>query len=1548
MIQEYPLLSVIVPVYNTERFLRKCLDSLLNETYPNMEIIVVNDNSPDGSQKIIDEYMEQYPNIRCVINKENQGLFHARLRGYEIATGEYICSVDSDDYVGVDYHRQLILKALETDADIVVSKFVIDNVEEKLFMYRTYGNYAIEDIDLKGEQIILDFFKTEWESSHRWLVWNKVYKKTLWDKCYPELLKFKNHLIMLEDMVYGTVFMTMAKRYVSCNDDSYFYAKHPTSSTGIAGGTSKLFKNLTDQVNAFSFIYNFLERYGVIEQLRYGLQLFRNKQKRVWANIATQYSLTSDEKIILNNLLTALSDNTELKEFDRDDPFFYRQHTVWDKRFEELKKAVIKPEIKVVSFDIFDTLIIRPFLIPTDLFQLLNNRFDELMNSSSFLTFAEMRVRAEKAARNNNYIIANRYEEITIDEIYNQLITDYSIPSDVAKIMIDEEKALEVKFCKARTKIKEIFDLAIFLGKKVICITDMYLDRDTITKILEKNGYTNIDNIFISSEERLTKASGHLYKIAIKQMDVEPDNILHIGDNWHSDIIKSKAHKLSTFFIPKTESLFNNRIPDIKRKKQRASFDSAIQHLPTGNIVKYVYERKYLGIRCMMGIVANKIFDHPFLSYEAGTDFNRNPYYLGYYALGMHIYGIAQWLIKLCTSKKYKKIHFVARDGYMVMQAYKILTKNDPEAPEINYFYMSRKSLMPLLIKNKSDLYHLTKFAPYNNKTPRDYIELLAPILSTNADIEDQYWKHNVLLDKSITSEEDYNTFIDAMIQLSYSQDKVDQYRSTMKKYFSSIIHENEVMYDIGYSGRAQAILTSLLGYSVNAAYVHYLDDQVYDFSDRFDFQVDCYYKYLPAIIGKIREVVQSDTIGSCIGYKIENDTVTPILEENKLSYQGLFVLERMQQGACDFIKDLIDTFGDYLAQLYYRDFELAFAHEYFLHYPADKDMHMFTVIPFEDDVLQGTSNTKLLSNIWWQDLKYNRLKSGKQVPPSLVPHGNISSYASKWKKAVYYALFDRGSFKNAIKNRLIHHPIIYTAASKTYKFARTVYNTLFKCKNNNTVSNISKISSLQTKLSLKDEHPEKILFAATSEYGILCSLLLKLTVYRDKEAVLLISEWRKKRSFALEKSGIFSKVYIDSEVKFRKYTSNLNGSIKKASSKKFNEFANILLQQFEDMNILDFTSFENIIIQGNGLFLHNYLHAKKIPYIAYEEASGIFSNPELLLTNIDSTFPLLEKWIIKKYSVLDTNNPLCEKWYINQDAQVKPYNANRTENLNPIMCLKSLSEEDRDKILKIFEVTKPAVYDKENGACLVLTYPLADRLNIEKEEQIEIYATLADIFSHGKPIYFKPHPDDKLDYRCIGNAKVIKPSVLSELLEYHIPNKIEYGISAISTALNNLQEIPNKIYFSTQLLDHRKELIIYYSIYRYVKETCMHPINIVGVTAYDELLKQMFTEELYSTFNQHYKLPMSPVIFILGLSSNKNDIKSVLQIARENDIVISLTELEDCNIINIKRESVGAGYLTELKNENLYVLRNDNKQIKYSEHMQSLNITLILEDKKL
>lgn len=158
--------SVIVPVYNVEAYLEKCLDSLAKQTLKEIEIIVVNDGTKDNSQDIIDKYQNKYPTIKGYI-KENGGLSEARNYGIKKARGEYIAFVDGDDYVTYDMYEKMYNKAITNDFDVVVCdlNYVYDDK-----IIEVSSNVDKDTTDIK--KLYPNIYAT---------AWNKIYKKQLFE-----------------------------------------------------------------------------------------------------------------------------------------------------------------------------------------------------------------------------------------------------------------------------------------------------------------------------------------------------------------------------------------------------------------------------------------------------------------------------------------------------------------------------------------------------------------------------------------------------------------------------------------------------------------------------------------------------------------------------------------------------------------------------------------------------------------------------------------------------------------------------------------------------------------------------------------------------------------------------------------------------------------------------------------------------------------------------------------------------------------------------------------------------------------------------------------------------------------------------------------------------------------------------------------------------------------------------------------------------------------------------------------------------------------------
>lgn len=204
------LISVIVPVYKVEKYIHRCIDSILNQTYKNLEIILVEDGSPDNCGKICDEYAKKDKRVK-VIHKENGGVSSARNVGLDNATGKYLTFIDADDYVN-EYYCQILLETLiEKNVDCVVCGYNrIYNPENKLEKITAKRSYEIE-----GEEIIETILSAQ---SGLGFVTMKLWKR---DKI--KNVRFNEEIVVAEDALFTLQASKYIKNMYIINKDIYNY-----------------------------------------------------------------------------------------------------------------------------------------------------------------------------------------------------------------------------------------------------------------------------------------------------------------------------------------------------------------------------------------------------------------------------------------------------------------------------------------------------------------------------------------------------------------------------------------------------------------------------------------------------------------------------------------------------------------------------------------------------------------------------------------------------------------------------------------------------------------------------------------------------------------------------------------------------------------------------------------------------------------------------------------------------------------------------------------------------------------------------------------------------------------------------------------------------------------------------------------------------------------------------------------------------------------------------------------------------------------------------
>ena len=258
-----PMVSIIVPIYNAEQYLRRCVDSILNQEYTNYELLLVNDGSTDASGDICEEYGDQDPRV-IVIQKENTGVSDSRNRALDRARGKYLQFLDSDDWITPDATRLFVRAAEEYGCDMVISDF-----------YRVVGERLSPKGDIEEEGVLTreEFAAHMMENPadfYYGVLWNKLYRRDIVEE---HKLRMDTDISWCEDFMFNLEYIRYAKVFYALHAPIYYYVKRKGS---LASQGINISKTVKMKLNVFEYYNNFYKH--VLEEEDYEknrLQVYR-------------------------------------------------------------------------------------------------------------------------------------------------------------------------------------------------------------------------------------------------------------------------------------------------------------------------------------------------------------------------------------------------------------------------------------------------------------------------------------------------------------------------------------------------------------------------------------------------------------------------------------------------------------------------------------------------------------------------------------------------------------------------------------------------------------------------------------------------------------------------------------------------------------------------------------------------------------------------------------------------------------------------------------------------------------------------------------------------------------------------------------------------------------------------------------------------------------------------------------------------------------------------------------------------------------------------
>ena len=532
-----------------------------------------------------------------------------------------------------------------------------------------------------------------------------------------------------------------------------------------------------------------------------------------------------------------------------------------------------------ISFDVFDTLIKRNVAEPADVFRLIELEHNRLYPQEKISDFYEKRRLAQRHAKEQSVI-----EEITLNEIYDVLTSIYG--NTKARQLKELEVKIELDICIANLELISFYRQCIDDGKTVLLISDMYLPTKTIELMLRRCGIAGYDKLYLSSEIKLKKGTGNLFRYVLGDMKIKPKQLFHIGDNKRGDFLRPRMLGIRAFWIP------------TKRN-----------HLNYYSETELATEQDFFSYRTMSAFINNHLPE------------DKNPYWkVGYEVLGPLLYAYTKWLIADLKDKSIQKVFFQSRDGFIMKKAFDMLCNLDNIQIQSTYLYVSRQSLVFSSVSSSPKWSDVCKYSiVYRAKSVRELLHVfnLSP---------SQYEK--IVLQHGLNMDGPINILQKAeLLEPFYESIKEDIIASSKKSYKAmlSYFEQNDfegkvAIVDLDTTGgmfhAMKTVFSSSKEMDIHGYYMTTLPLITYFDSSSmkgFLYQPGCckkiWKKILPALI--LMETMFMISHGSVKNYEIGTDGVSfPALfpceflkSEGKL-IDEVFMLEELHNGALSFIRN--------------------------------------------------------------------------------------------------------------------------------------------------------------------------------------------------------------------------------------------------------------------------------------------------------------------------------------------------------------------------------------------------------------------------------------------------------------------------------------------------------------------------------------------------------------------------------------------------------------------------------------------------------------------
>ena len=535
---------------------------------------------------------------------------------------------------------------------------------------------------------------------------------------------------------------------------------------------------------------------------------------------------------------------------------------------------------QVVSFDIFDTLIKRDCTEGKNLFTMMERNLTQM--HPQLKGFSDRRIEAERYAREKS-----SREEITLDEIYTELESSYSLVE--IGLLRETEIKYEKALCHKNQHFMDVYQYCLKNKKKIILVSDMYLPKNVIEDILHSLGIDGYSKLYLSSDIFKTKGTGNLYNYVIKDMEISPKEIIHMGDNLKTDVLEPRKHGIHSLYVQHTvhsNIIFNDK--DI---------------LTSDKICDY---------RAISSFIDNRIIN--------GNINEKNYFYqTGYETEGPLLVGFSKWLKKEFERRKIEKIFFLSRDGKIMKKAFETIFGTQEN---VRYMYGSRRAyIVPTLwMCDTMEEMISSMFFPRIGSVSA-FIKKLGLENDEYLELSEKYGydAEKIYTYSVLFREESFKRFFENIRQEIITNSEKEY--KILLKYMAQIGFTGKVaIVDIGWHGNMQKALMKIcreagISVEISGFYlglnpnIHGLKRQIDASGFLFEEGKDEHYFEMQRTFTSIFEMMFTADHGSVIRFEDNGDIVFPILEpfeyEENNAADDYDTVSEIQRGAMSFVRDV-------------------------------------------------------------------------------------------------------------------------------------------------------------------------------------------------------------------------------------------------------------------------------------------------------------------------------------------------------------------------------------------------------------------------------------------------------------------------------------------------------------------------------------------------------------------------------------------------------------------------------------------------------------------